>query len=953
MSRLLILEIIAGTVTNSLDIYVGTQTTAMIVTVNGVGVKRPMQNPWTISDTTTTSPQPPPSVQSSLRPSSPMVTLKPRVRTILRGNSNNTAVGNGTALASTAVVDGSTFTSPSIYVAFYSLSATDSCGARGIPEIDKTTIAFDPSELSTLQGHDWIGYFSQKPFTTKPLDTKDFPCPPRSIMEDDWYKPSPGEPYRPLLALPDKVRSIDPLWVDCTDAEFFTGLDPPRSLVRVSGMTPTTAPAAKASVTNDPAIPGQSAPAIASPTKPNPNPAKATSAADPKPEDPNTGDPKSVDPANTNPDPTKPKVSDPNAADPKSADPKSGNSVDSNEDPGKGAPSAVSPDQPSKGSIPIGGAGRLTMAAAPWNPQPAKPEPTKGSEGQGQGQQGPDQSQSGGSQSGQSGQSQSGGQSQAGGLSQSGGQSESSGQSQPGQSQSGGLSQGGQPQGGQSQSGESGQSQSGGESHSGGQSQGGQSQSGSQSGQSSQSSSGSSGTKGPSDTSDDSNLQPPLNPPNLIIGSSTFKLPQTTAHPAPVIADQTVSANPTGSGYQVGGQNIAPGGAPITVSGTPVHINPAGSLVAGSSTYVLPATAPSTIATVAGHIVAAAPSGGYEVGGSKVIPGASAITISGTPVHIENPTPPPFILPAQQPSPVTTVAGNTILANPSGYQVGSTPLTPGGAPVVVDGTSISLNPSNNIVINSQTYTLPTFTPKPATTIANHPIAILPSGISIDGTTLTPNAPAITISNTPISLGPSALVIGTSTVPLGGAEVDLHPTMTVGGQVFTAGPLTFAIGSTTLSAGGAGVTISGTLISLNPTGGLVVGTSTIALESAGSESEVDLHPTLTVGGQVFTAGPSAFAIGSTTLTAGGAGVTISGTPVSLNPTGGLVVGTSTIPLESTSTGLGGLIIGGFGSPTSTGGNGSTVEPFEGAASATEIGWAALAIVLGAVVCWTML
>ena len=58
-------------------------------------------------------------------------------------------------------------------------------------------------------------------------------------QEENWYRPAPGEPYRPLIALPDKLKKIDPAWSGCTDA-FFTGFDPPRTLAAADAMVPGT-----------------------------------------------------------------------------------------------------------------------------------------------------------------------------------------------------------------------------------------------------------------------------------------------------------------------------------------------------------------------------------------------------------------------------------------------------------------------------------------------------------------------------------------------------------------------------------------------------------------------------------------------------------------------------------------------------------------------------------------
>jgi len=69
---------------------------------------------------------------------------------------------------------------------------------------------------------------------------------------------------------------------------------------------------------------------------------------------------------------------------------------------------------------------------------------------------------------------------------------------------------------------------------------------------------------------------------------------------------------------------------------------------------------------------------------------------------------------------------------------------------------------------------------------------------------------------------------------------------------------------------------------------------------------------TVGGENFTANATAFPIAGTTLVEGGTDLTIQGTVVSLGP-GGLVIGESTIPLETVSgtSGLGDVILSGLG------------------------------------------
>lgn len=59
------------------------------------------------------------------------------------------------------------------------------------------------------------------------------------VQEENWYKPQPGEPYRPLIAMPKQILQMNPLFGLCTD-NFFTGYDPPKTLNRATALSPTT-----------------------------------------------------------------------------------------------------------------------------------------------------------------------------------------------------------------------------------------------------------------------------------------------------------------------------------------------------------------------------------------------------------------------------------------------------------------------------------------------------------------------------------------------------------------------------------------------------------------------------------------------------------------------------------------------------------------------------------------
>ena len=122
-------------------------------------------------------------------------------------------------------------------------------------------LTFAPGELSTIAGPlTDCGIDRHCSFSTKQYDFHGLPCPPQSVMvskmrlsmslhrnyqakmqvqEENWYKPQPGEPYRPLIAMPKQILQMNPLFELCTD-NFFTGYDPPKTLSRAVALSPTT-----------------------------------------------------------------------------------------------------------------------------------------------------------------------------------------------------------------------------------------------------------------------------------------------------------------------------------------------------------------------------------------------------------------------------------------------------------------------------------------------------------------------------------------------------------------------------------------------------------------------------------------------------------------------------------------------------------------------------------------
>ncbi len=123
-----------------------------------------------------------------------------------------------------------------------------------------------------------------------------------------------------------------------------------------------------------------------------------------------------------------------------------------------------------------------------------------------------------------------------------------------------------------------------------------------------------------------------------------------------------------------------------------------------------------------------------------------------------------------------------------------------------------------------------------------------------------------------------------------------PVLTFGRSTYTANPsFAFTIGTQTLTPGGA-ITVSGTPIFEPSSGGVaVVGSSTQRFSTA----VITPADILSAGGVTFTANPTRFEMTGTTVNPGGPSVTVSGTPVSSGTGGTVVMGTSTIVLQSSS------------------------------------------------------
>ncbi|MDI1491832.1 MAG: hypothetical protein OHK93_003043 [Ramalina farinacea] len=269
--------------------------------------------------------------------------------------------------------------------------------------------------------------------------------------------------------------------------------------------------------------------------------------------------------------------------------------------------------------------------------------------------------------------------------------------------------------------------------------------------------------------------------------------------------------------------------------------------------------------------------------------------------------------------PAVTSAMAQHVSGPPILVLGSQTLTPGGQ-ITVDNTPIYLlDRGSAIVINGESRAIgssPTTITigsnvLPITPLAASPIpGSSPEALTLDGQKLVPGS-VITIDNTLVSLpsAGSALVINGKTIPTDSTAAGI----TIGSQVFPitpAPPLPTALNLTphaltldgqTLEPGSA-ITIDNTLVSLPPTGSLlIVNGKTVPIGST---------PTgITIGSQIVSVTPDALGTGPTGLVLDGqtlkpgSVITIDNTPISLPPTGSnLIITGKTVPIGSAPTGI---------------------------------------------------
>ena len=333
---------------------------------------------------------------------------------------------------------------------------------------------------------------------------------------------------------------------------------------------------------------------------------------------------------------------------------------------------------------------------------------------------------------------------------------------------------------------------------------------------------------GPAVTVSGTRLSLAPNGAQVIVGSSTIALGPTFTpphSPSPLTLGSHIYTVNSKSEYIIAGQTLTPGGLAITVLGTRLSLAPSATqVIVGSSTIGLGPTFTPPPLTVGSQTFTANSASDYIIDGQTLVPGAPAITISGTPISLAPAATQAVIghstiaLTPATTSPLLTFGSRTFTANSAAdYIIDDQTLTPGAPAITISNTPISLAPdASEAVIGGNTETLRSGPTLPLIVIGSQTFTANNAGAYvIGGQTITPGSSGIVVPGSLLAPAPSLSVF------------------TIAGQVFTANPTAFSIHGTTISAGGPGVTISGTPVSLEASGVLDVGNSTITLSSATS------------------------------------------------------------------------------------------------------------------------
>ena len=426
---------------------------------------------------------------------------------------------------------------------------------------------------------------------------------------------------------------------------------------------------------------------------------------------------------------------------------------------------------------------------------------------------------------------------------------------------------------------------------------------------------------------------------NIVIDSSTLALPKPPSATPVLVAGQSIGKAANG-GVVIAGSTYLPG-AMAHVSGTAVSVG-TDSVLIDSKAYALPTApapnaaqdaaqtlapvpAPSLIPVLVGsQSIVKASGGGIVIGSSTVVPGAQATTqghvvtagtnnviIDGNNYALPSTVgqtlqqQAPAVEQPQQQIPAQVGEQSIARASNGGIMIGTSTLNQ-GAQVTISGTVVSAG-ATNVALGGTTYALPSSadtvlqTPAPQSQpqlapveIAGNSIARASDGGIVIGTSTLASGSQAFISGTVISVGATNIALGSSTYALASAAGALlqtpapqisAPVEVAGNSIVRASNGGIIFGSSTLALGSQ-TTISNEVISAGSTAVAIDGSTYALPTSAGAilQTPAPLNaPVLVAGQTIARASNGGLLVGSSTI-APGAEATIAGHTISAASSG---------------------------------------------------------------------
>lgn len=329
-----------------------------------------------------------------------------------------------------------------------------------------------------------------------------------------------------------------------------------------------------------------------------------------------------------------------------------------------------------------------------------------------------------------------------------------------------------------------------------------------------------------------------------------------------VVAGTTIVSN---AAITVDGHTFSSGSAGLIVDGTSIIAIPGGGsqapaavLTVGSQTLIASPDVADPSAIVVGGTTLSRGGPAATIGGAVVSAGSGGVVINGKQtVRLPNSGQSPTAA-LQATFAVGSSTITAILATGSDHAivVDGTTLSQGGPAITVDGMQVSVGTAGLLVDGTQTISKSDFEPTAASasqavltlggsTITAAAASGIGAAIVIDGTTLSPGGSAIVVDGTTLSAGPSGIVIdGTRSVHLSApapTSTDaLQTFLTLGDSTITAfvpskSDDAIIVNGTTLSVGGLAITLDGTELSAGTAGLVVGGTRTVSRETTTDDS----------------------------------------------------------------------------------------------------------------------